>query len=338
MTSSSRWILSSALLLLVVGALAALTFDSDGDVTEPDPSSAPEQAVPVPATTPPNTAAAPGFPAIVDTGEVRALRTPGGLVLPVVDGGPGAWEVMTPCAATTAATGIPVHGAHVVLDPGHGGGEPGAVGPSGLTEKELNLDVARRTRALLEAEGISVVLTRDHDIRMTLATRTAIARAVQPLAFVSIHHNAGPIGTSATPASELYHQLADPQSKRLAGLLWEELHARFTPFGTDWAVGDQPGARARRSVLSGDDFYGILRGAEGVPTVLAEAAYLSNPAENALLETAEFRDAEARAIADAILRLVRTDDPGSGHVPTKEAATPAGGGGGPTGCVDPPLG
>lgn len=172
---------------------------------------------------------------------------------------------------------------------------------------------------------------------MTLATRSAIARTMSPVAFLSIHHNAAPIGTSSVPGSELYHQLADPDSKRLAGLLWEEMQEHLAPFGTDWAIGDDPGARARRSLRTGDDYYGILRGAQGVATVLTEAAYLSNPAENALLETDEFRDAEARAIADAVVRLIRTEDPGSGYRPTKEAETPAGGGGGGSGCVDPPL-
>ena len=341
MTSTARMLLLAAVGLLAVGLIAALAAGSDGGVA---PGAAPGVAGPAPPETAgedepaaPSTTA-PGFPPIEDHGEVRAVRTPVGLVLPVLGGEPGAWQVLSPCGTAAPASGESVLGAHVVLDPGHGGDEPGAVGPSGLTEAELNLDVARRVRALLQAEGATVVLTRDADIRLTLHTRAAIARTLSPLAFLSIHHNAGEIGATTTPGSELYHQLADPESKRLAGLLWEELQAHLGPFGTDWARGDQPGARARRSVKTGDDFYGILRNAQGIPTVLVEATYLSNPAENELLLTEEFRDAEARAITDAILRLVRTQDPGSGFVPTKEAPTPAGGGGGSSGCVDPPLG
>jgi hypothetical protein len=72
--------------------------------------------------------------------------------------------------------------------------------------------------------------------------------------------------------------------------------------------------------------------------VLTEAVFLSDAREEALLLTEEFRDAEARAITRGILRLARTQDPGSGFVPTKEVSTPAGGGGGTRGCVDPPLG
>jgi N-acetylmuramoyl-L-alanine amidase len=336
MPSSSRLILVSALVLLAVGVVAALAAASDGGE-----GVAPSQTLPAPiaapaSTSPPSTAAL-GFPAIADHGEIRAVRTPAGLVLPVHGGEPGAWQVLTPCATAAVVPGEPVLGAHVVLDPGHGGPEPGAVGPSGLREADVNLDVARRVRSLLEAEGATVVLTRDADVRMTLETRAAIAKAMAPAAFLSIHHNAAPVGKSEVPGSELYHQLADPESRRLAGLLWEEMQEHLAPFGTDWAVGDDPGARARRSLRTGDDYYGILRHAQGVTAVLTEAAYLSNPAENALLLTDEFRDAEARAITDAVLRLLRTDDPGSGFKPTKEVQVGAGGGGGAGGCVDPPL-
>ncbi len=343
MPRSSRAILVSALVLLAAGILAALGAAGDGGPTAGTPigpgpaATSPEASAAPTSTAPPTTTPALAFPAIADHGEIRAVRTPSGMVLPVLGGQPGAWQVLTPCATSAVVPGEPVLGAHVVLDPGHGGREPGAVGPTGLREADLNLDVARRVRALLEAEGATVVLTRDADVRVTLATRAAIAKTMSPLAFLSIHHNAAPVGRSTTPGSELYHQLADPESKRLAGLLWEEMQEHLAPFGTDWAIGDDPGARARRSLRTGDDYYGILRNAQGVTAVLTEGAYLSNPAENALLETEAFRDAEARAIADGVLRLLRTDDPGSGYKPVKEQAVPAGGGGGTSGCTDPPL-
>ena len=329
----------AALVLCAAGIVAAVAAAGEGDPTSgPEPVASGQVSPEVSsATTAPAADEVLGFPPIADHGEIRAVRTPGGFVLPVLGGEPGAWQVLTPCATSAVVPGEPVLGAHVVLDPGHGGREPGAVGPTGLREADLNLDVARRVRALLEADGVSVVLTRDADVRMTLATRAAIAKTMSPIAFLSIHHNAAPVGKATVPGSELYHQLADPESKRLAGLLWEEMQEHLAPFGTDWAIGDDPGARARRSLRTGDDYYGILRNAQGVTAVLTEAAYLSNPAENALLETEEFRDAEARAIADAVLRLVRTEDPGSGYKPVKEVAVPAGGGGGSSGCTDPPL-
>jgi len=336
--------LLSALALLLAGILAAAAGTEgteDGRaIGPPSPSTTAAGAAgaETPTTPPPTTApAAPGFPAIVPGDDVRVVRTPNGMLLPAVGAEDGLWQVMTPCAAIARVPGTPVDGAHVVLDPGHGGSEPGAVSPSGIREADLNLDIAIRTRDLLRAEGVTAYLTRNRDVRMTLATRAAIARGLAPVALISVHHNAAPLGTSSTPGSELYHQLDAPGSRRLAGLLWEELQARFRPFGTEWAVGDQPGARARRSASTGDDFYGILRNAGDVTAVLSEAGFFTHPAEEARYRTEEFRDAEARAIAGAVLRYVRTQDPGSGFAPTKEVSNPAGGGGGSSGCVDPPL-
>ena len=332
------WLFRYAIALVAVGALSAATVAGEpapdalerAITAEPEPTTT---TLPTTTTTPPSIF--PPLPATLAT--VPAVQTPTSLVLPVTGGEPGAWQVVTPCAATAVVDGTPVAGAHIVLDPGHGGSEPGAVGPSGVTEAAVNLDIALRTAALLEARGAEVVLTRTDDTRVTLQTRAAIAVALRPLAFISIHHNAAPIGKSDRPGSELYHQLDSPTSKRLAGLLWEEYQEELAPFGSDWAVGDQAGARARQSATTGTDYYGVLRRTQGIPAVLSEAGFITNPAEDALLNTPEFRQAEAEAIADAVVRLVTTDDPGSGYVPTKIAETPAGSGGGTAGCVDPPL-
>ena len=328
----NRWLLRYAVVLGFVGVLALALVGNE------PVEGALERALgsePTPTTT--TTDAPPMFPPIAEPASVPAVRTGTNLVLPVTGGEAGSWQVLTPCAATAVATGEPVTGAHIVIDPGHGGTETGAIGPTGLTEAEVNLDIANRAARILADRGASVVLTRSSDVRVTLQSRAALATALRPLAFVSIHHNAVPRGTSDQPAPELYHHLADPESKRLAGLMWEEYQQAFTPFAPVWAAGDQPGARARQSVTSGDDFYGVLRRSQGVPGVLSEAAFISEPAEEALLRTEEFRQAEAQAIADAVVRFVTTDEPGSGFVPTKVAETPAGGGGGTAGCEDPPL-
>ena len=66
---------------------------------------------------------------------VSAVRTATGFVLPVIGGEPGAWVVRTPCAAEATVDAEPIDGAHVVLDPGHGGSETGAIGPSGMVEE-----------------------------------------------------------------------------------------------------------------------------------------------------------------------------------------------------------
>jgi N-acetylmuramoyl-L-alanine amidase len=78
----------------------------------------------------------------------------------------------------------------VVLDPGHGGKDPGAVGIGGVREKDVALNLARELDARLTAKGFRVVLTRDDDRKITLEERTAIAEAARGDIFVSLHANA----------------------------------------------------------------------------------------------------------------------------------------------------
>ncbi len=278
--------------------------------------------------------------AVVAFGPVPAsgtgvVRTAGGAVLPVTGGSDGAWQVLTPCAHTAVVDGPRLGGAHVVLDPGHGGRETGAVGPGGLVEADLNLDVARRAAAMLEDAGATVALTRDADLRVTLATRAAVAEALRPLAFISIHHNSGPTHRSSRPGVQVYHQHRRSEAGRLGRLLWEQLRHTFGSFSTTFSAGNATGVRARLGT-DGADYYGVLRDAPDVPAVLVEALYLSSEPEATLLTRADVRDAEARAIADAVTAWLTTDRDGSGELPPLEATESAGGGGGTKGCVDPP--
>lgn len=257
-----------------------------------------------------------------------------GLVLPVTGGTDGAWTVLTPCANEATVGGDRIRGAHVVIDPGHGGDETGAVGPSGLVEAELNLDVALRTEALLKELGATVVLTRNDDTRVTLETRAAIARALDPLLFISIHHNGGPTRTSSRPGVQVYHQHQTPDSARFAGVLFEHLLEAFAPFSDTWSGGNATGVRSRLGE-DGDDFYGVLRATSGVPAVLAEALYMSDEPEATLLLQDDVREAEAQAIADAVVAWMESPYAGSGYLPPLVANESAGGGGGADGCEDP---
>jgi N-acetylmuramoyl-L-alanine amidase len=274
--------------------------------------------------------------AIPNDGVARAVITPNGFILPVRSSGADVYVVQTPCDGEATTTGTRLTGANVVLDPGHGGIDPGAVGPSGLREKDINLDVAQQTKRILEAAGAVVVLTRDRDQNTTLATRDALAVALDPQAYISIHHNAEPDGpTGGPPGHETYYQIANPSSKRLAGILWEELDRAFSAYGIAWMGDTDHGAKYRPG--SRGDYYAVLRQTEGIDAVLSEAAFISNPPEEALLATPEFRLVEAQAIAAAIIRFVSTDDTGSGFVEPYPRTEPAGGGGTSAGCDDPVL-
>jgi N-acetylmuramoyl-L-alanine amidase len=252
----------------------------------------------------------------------------------------GSWaRVLTPCenrAWARLSDGQAVPTAEVVLDAGHGGGEPGATGPGGLTEKELNLAVVERTVAALRAAGIDAAVTRPSDYRVTLASRVAIAAALRPKAFVSVHHNAEPDGPRDGPGSETYYQVLSPDSKRLAGLIYEEVVKALAVFPAQWVADTDAGAKYRTNDTGGD-YYGILRrsGEVGLVASLAELAFVSNPSEEALLRRDDVRQAEAEALSRALVRFLRSDDPGSGFTVPYPRVAPAGPGGGTTGCVDP---
>jgi N-acetylmuramoyl-L-alanine amidase len=273
-------------------------------------------------------------------------RLQGGVAM-AVDATQGGWaHVLTPCENrlwVRMAEGHITKTADIVIDPGHGGPEPGAVGPGGLTERELNLAVARMTVDALAAEGVIAVLARTGDYRQSLPSRVAVATALEPKAFVSLHHNAAPDESRAAPGSETYYQTGQSvppakaaESKRLAGLIYEEVVKALSAFSADWVADRDAGAKYRLGD-SGDDYYGILRrsAAGGVVATLIELAFISNPSEEALLKREDVRRAEAGAVARGIIRWLRTPDPGSGFVVPYPRTEPAGGGGGTTGCVDP---
>lgn len=270
--------------------------------------------------------------------DARVVISPKGVVVTVVRAEGTGWVVRTPCGNTVhLAEGRPVSSSAIVLDAGHGGSEPGATSPDkAVTEAKVNLGVAREAAKALELQGYTVVLTRTADYRMTLEARAAVVLALQPRAFVSIHHNAEPDGPRDIPGSETYYQHASPDSKRLAGLLYEEIVRTLDIYDVPWVGDNDAGAKYRRNSV-GDDYYGILRRPKGVPSVLAELAFISNQPEADLVNRADVQRVEGDAIARGIVRYLTTNDPGSGYVEGYTRTSPAGSGGGNRGCVDPPL-
>lgn len=268
----------------------------------------------------------------------RVIITTGGVVLPVLATKTRSWIVRAPCGgSTTLMAGVAadlVDVVDVVLDPGHGGPtEAGAVGPNGVVEADVNLAVARIAATKLEAAGYRAILTRYGDFRVPIVSRAAIADALD-VPLVSIHHNAGQAGASATPGTEVIYPQDDARSRRLAGLIWEESMAQLGRFAGDWVAGGDAGATYRLGT-DGDDFYGIVREPRSV-AVLAEMSYISHSTEAALLSSGEFIDAEAAAIAQGIQRWLDSDAVGSGFVePSYRLSDTGGGGGGSSDCVDP---
>jgi N-acetylmuramoyl-L-alanine amidase len=269
-----------------------------------------------------------------------AVTTPTGVVAAVVRAASGnnVFVVQSPCGReVTVRNAAPIRAAHVVIDPGHGGSESGAVGRGGLKESDVNLGVAQELQRQLAAAGVEAVLTRTGDYRITLASRARIATQLDAAAFVSIHHNAEPDRYQDAPGTEIYYQVdGDQTAKRLAGLVYEEVVDAFSAYPVRWGAFRDAGVKVRLN-SQGDDYYGILRNAAGTPSALVELAYITNPPEEALLATPEFRRVEGAAVARGIVRYLTTDDEGTGFRPPSDRSEPAGPGGGSQGCVDPPL-
>jgi len=289
--------------------------------------------VPAPPTT--TTTAGPGPSTALAQARPKVVVSPTGVVLPVTAIENGAVRVLTPCENSAVLDrGTAVRGATVVLDAGHGGKESGAVGPNGLAEKSANLSVTLATKKTLERNGLSVLLTRAADYDMTLTARAAVVKAIKPVAFVSIHHNADPDGPHNGPGTETYYQVASPASKRLAGLIYEEVFRALSQYQISWVGDTDAGAKYR--IGANGDYYAVLRQTAGTTASLAELSFISNAPEAALLARPDYDDVEGQAVARGILRYLRTSDSGSGYTTPYPRTTPAGGGG-KQGCVDPPL-
>jgi len=212
----------------------------------------------------------------------------------------------------------------VVLDPGHGGHDPGASGPSGLREKDVTLDIAHRAAPLIARElGISTLLTRDGDDYVALDERTARANAFQADLFVSIHCNASGDGAgrgvmtfvlddsrdaastrlaarendaSAEAAAELAGALRRAEGSLSAGRSnhFAELLQRSAIASLSPSYGDIPNSGIKRA-----GFY-VLAGAR-MPAVLFETSFISNSVGETRFNTGDFR----QKIADAIVNAVR---------------------------------
>ena len=268
------------------------------------------------------------------------LITPSGVVAPILASDRGGAWVRTPCYRLAwVKRGIRIDGADVVLDPGHGGPELGAVAPTGLEEKVPNLAIAQRVAVGLEGAGQRVVSTRTGDAYyLTIRTRAEIVRALNPRLVVSIHHNAsGPPPRKGTPGTEVFHQRDSDASRALAELLATSIVDAFSRYDVAWSYEEgRAGAQVRVSEETGLDYYGILRYDGTIPTVITEAAFLSNPAEAELLATDGFRQTEADAIVASVRTYLRDADPAA-TVPPAFEPFPSGPPADADGCHDPLL-
>ncbi|MCS6782986.1 MAG: N-acetylmuramoyl-L-alanine amidase [Gloeomargarita sp. SKYBB_i_bin120] len=176
----------------------------------------------------------------------------------------------------------------VVLDPGHGGPDPGAIGIGGLREKDLVLDISQQVARLLERQGVQVVMTRTADVDLGLEPRVALARQVNATLFVSIHANAISLSRPDVNGIETYY--FHPASYALA----VELHRAML----------QASGLADRGVRQAR-FYVIRNTPPTMPSVLLEVGFVTGAVDARFLASPEGRRAMAQGIAQGLLRYLR---------------------------------
>ncbi|NLI79403.1 MAG: N-acetylmuramoyl-L-alanine amidase [Candidatus Riflebacteria bacterium] len=189
----------------------------------------------------------------------------------------------TPADAAPPPATKPLKGFSILLDPGHGGADSGAVGPTGLKESTANLRVATYLRMLLLADGASVTMTREGDQFLSLGDRVAIASRTNPDLFVSIHHNAS-LNKNVVNRAEVFYNGLDQGMSWLVGQAMVE---GFKP-----RKGDMP------TLLIPGGFF-VLRNCP-VPGVLTEAGYISLKPIERELKSAKGLTAEAQILRMAI--------------------------------------
>ena len=190
----------------------------------------------------------------------------------------------------------------VILDPGHGGEDGGAVGKNGVYEKDLNLSIAKKLSEQLADMNVSVICTRTEDILLydktqdykgkkkilDLAARLKIARDTENPIFISIHMNA--FSQTQYSGLQVYYSKNDPRSEELARCIQNAVQKELQPTNT------------RKIKQASTNIYLLDR--ITTPAILIECGFLSNPEECALLSTDEYQEALTFLLADVIAEYV----------------------------------
>jgi len=193
-------------------------------------------------------------------------------------------ELGTAAGAPGPGTAGPRGPVVVALDAGHGGSDPGAIGPTGLQEKDVALAIAQALRTLLQRQHTDVVMVRDGDAFVPLEDRAQIAARAGATLFVSIHANAA-VDANANGTQAFY---ATPQSVALAAAVLDEVCR---------AVG-----LARRGVTQAR--FQVLVDNPRIPAVLVETAFITNAREEQMLRDPASQQMFAQGILRGIMRYV----------------------------------
>ena len=177
----------------------------------------------------------------------------------------------------------------IVIDPGHGGKETGAVGSLGHKEKKLNLDVALRLKKILELHNFDVYMTRETDKYIALEDRVKYAKDHDALIFISIHLNSVPISSNPNLNEGSIVFYYNPSGRLLAQSVVKML-------STELKTKNGGSAQASFAVIRPTEYIGIL----------AELAYLVNPNDASIYKSKRFAHISAAAIYKGLINYLHT--------------------------------
>ncbi|MCI1272926.1 MAG: N-acetylmuramoyl-L-alanine amidase [Clostridiaceae bacterium] len=185
----------------------------------------------------------------------------------------------------------PLKHINIVIDPGHGGNESGAIGCSGTKEKDINLQIAKRLKKALRHRGATVFMTRGEDVDMSLTDRVKFANDNNATIFISVHANSlsdtqDPNKHSGTSAYYYY-----PESKPLAENILASVnkHAENANDGVH------------------QESFAVVRNTNAL-SVLVETGYMINPDEITKLESSAFQKKIATGIAEGVVQFFKSTD------------------------------
>ncbi|MBI4465258.1 MAG: N-acetylmuramoyl-L-alanine amidase, partial [Acidobacteria bacterium] len=227
----------------------------------------------------------------------------------------------------TRALGLKI--GRIVLDPGHGGHDTGTIGPTGLHEKDLVLDLAQRLGQLItERLGSEVILTREVDAFLPLEARTALANEREADLFLSIHANASRSKSARGIETYYLNFTTDPEALEVAArenAVSQETISQLQTLVQKIALADKVDEsrefatrvhKALANGIAGKSRRGFDRGVKkapfvvligaNMPSVLAEVSFLSNPQDEKSLRTSEYRQKIAEALFSGIESYVKT--------------------------------
>lgn len=256
-------------------------------------------------------------------GDAYALDSPFRIVIDLRKGAAPAPGTAPPAAAPRMVDQPGIR--TIVIDPGHGGNEVGAIGPNGLMEKDATLTLSKKLASALSAKmGTRVILTREDDSTVSLDQRTAVANQYGADLFLSIHLNAaarkGAHGAetyflSLEASDELARKAAEAENAAgalsaapgaeadLKLILWDLAHQEYLHESSRFAQAIQE----ELNVVSGIESRGVkqapfkvLVGAT-MPAALVEVAFISNPDEEEKIQSLEFQT----RVVDALTRAVQ---------------------------------